>query len=166
MNVFGYIRTNKVGQQAQIDLQRAAIERAAEEMGIEVGRFYLDEGVPTGGDVLDRPAMASLADEIREGDILLASSAEAIARSAERLLAFMDWMSDREVTVHWADMIGFEKPVYTFNLRDARGVMHHAQVFLNLRRATEIARNMLDQGSGVATIDDLLTLKVRPTGLG
>nr|WP_320050618.1 recombinase family protein [uncultured Desulfuromonas sp.] len=86
MSVVGYARVSTTGQSLEAQLQ--ALEAAGAE------KIYQEK---VSGVKQDRPELAALLDYVREGDMVVVSRLDRLARSTRHLLEISDDLTDRGV---------------------------------------------------------------------
>lgn len=92
MTKVAYIRVSSIGQ--NLDAQRQAVLKAGAEKVFEEKRSGADQ---------DRPALRQCLEYVREGDELIITKADRMARSASHLLTIADKLTAQGVTISILD---------------------------------------------------------------
>ena len=81
--VIGYTRVS-TGHQVEsglgLEAQRDAVEKVADQLGVEVAEWFTDEGVSGAADIAKRPGLVAALESLGEGDALVVAKRDRLAR--------------------------------------------------------------------------------------
>jgi len=86
VRLLAYIRVSTDQQSNGIEVQKSAIEDYAKKNGMEVYKFFIDEGVS--GKTEKREALSDLFNEVKKGDFVVVQKRDRIARDIHLVICF------------------------------------------------------------------------------
>jgi len=86
MRLLAYLRVSTDQQSNGIEVQKSAIEDYAKKNGLEVYKFFIDEGVS--GKTEKREALNDLYSEVKKGDLVVVQKRDRIARDIALVVFF------------------------------------------------------------------------------
>lgn len=107
--VFGYTRvsTQLQAQRGEsLQTQESRIRAYAEMTGLEVTRFFHERGVSGTVQLQRRPSGAALLEELKSGDVVIATKLDRMFRSASDALNSLEDMKLRGISLHLIDLGG------------------------------------------------------------
>jgi hypothetical protein len=161
MSCYGYVRTNRAGEHAKQEIQRAAIAAAAEQLGHTIERYYVDDGITGTTDPVVRPGLKALLGALQAGDVFIVASADRLARHAQAALTILQWCERRGVSVHWADTLAQSRPVHATEISDNAGRAYRVVVFLDVEAIARLACEMVTDATPLRGLG-VVSIRVQP----
>lgn len=141
MKAVGYLRVSGISQADSskdgLPRQQAAITAFAEAKGIELVRFYSDDGVSGTKEIEDRPALFELRADLMAGDVRLVI-VESVSRLARDLLVSETILADFKK--QGIEVLSTTEPDLASNEPSRKFVRQILSAVAELDRATIVAR--------------------------